>query len=106
LKRADALVIWSSFEGMPLVMLEALSVGCPIISSPVGGIPDVIVSGVNGILTKGLDQRDLVEALNRFGDLTDLQLNTIRNNNQQLFKDRFSIETCAKNYECLFLGNL
>jgi glycosyltransferase involved in cell wall biosynthesis len=106
LKKADALVIWSSFEGMPLVMLEALSVGCPIISSPVGGIPDVIVSGVNGILTNGLDQADLVEALKRFDDLTEVQLNSIRKNNQQLFKGRFSIETCAKNYECLFLGNL
>ena len=106
LKEADALVIWSSFEGMPLVMLEALSVGCPIISSPVGGIPDVIVSGVNGILTKGLDQADLVEALIGFDDLTDVQLNSIRNNNQRLFKARFSIETCARNYECLFLGNL
>jgi glycosyltransferase involved in cell wall biosynthesis len=106
LKEADALVIWSSFEGMPLVMLEALSVGCAIISSPVGGIPDVIVSGVNGILTSGLDQADLVEALKRFDDLTEVQLNSIRKSNQQLFKDRFSIETCAKNYECLFLGNL
>lgn len=106
LKEADALVIWSSFEGMPLVMLEALSVGCPVISSPVGGIPDVIVSGVNGILTRGLDQRDLVEALNRFADMPEDQLNAIRHNNHLLFKERFSIEICAKKYECLFLANL
>ena len=102
LKDADALIIWSSFEGMPLVMLEALSVGCPIISTPVGGIPDVIVTGVNGILTTGLEQVDLVNALNQFYELTAVELDNIRKNNQELFKDRFSIESCAKNYECLF----
>jgi glycosyltransferase involved in cell wall biosynthesis len=99
---ADALIIWSSFEGMPLVMLEALSVGCPIISTPVGGIPDVIVTGVNGILTTGLEQVDLVSALNQFYELTAVELDNIRKNNQELFKDRFSIESCTKNYEYLF----
>jgi glycosyltransferase involved in cell wall biosynthesis len=102
LKDADALIIWSSFEGMPLVMLEALSLGCPIISTPVGGIPDVIVTGVNGILTTGLEQVDLVNALNQFYELTAVELDNIRKNNQELFIDRFSIESCAKNYECLF----
>lgn len=102
IKDADALIIWSSFEGMPLVMLEALSLGCPIISSPVGGIPDVIVTGVNGVLTEGLEQTDLVNALNQFYELTSIELDDMRKSNQQLFKDRFSIEACAKNYECLF----
>jgi glycosyltransferase involved in cell wall biosynthesis len=61
---------------------------------------------VNGILTRGLDQRDLVEALNRFADMPEDQLNAIRHNNHLLFKERFSIEICAKKYECLFLANL
>jgi glycosyltransferase involved in cell wall biosynthesis len=103
LKEVDALVIWSSFEGMPLVMLEALSVGCPIISSPVGGIPDVVVSGVNGLLTSGTEQRDLLEALHKFDILTPDELKVMSANNRQLFKERFSIEVCAKNYETLFL---
>jgi glycosyltransferase involved in cell wall biosynthesis len=100
--KADALVIWSSFEGMPLVMLEALSVGCPIISSPVGGIADVIVSGENGILTKGLDQKDLMEALYRFDELSFEDLKSISIKNSLLFKSRFSIQICAENYEKLF----
>jgi glycosyltransferase involved in cell wall biosynthesis len=104
LANADALVISSSFEGMPLVMLEALSLGCPIISTPVGGIPDVIVPGVNGVLTKGLLLEDLVEALLHFDRLSSGQVNQIRENNRRLFHQRFGIDTCAQKYEDLFLS--
>ncbi|MEN9334782.1 MAG: hypothetical protein RLY35_1962 [Bacteroidota bacterium] len=102
LKTADALVIWSSYEGMPLVMLEALSVGCPIIASPVGGIPDVIVSGENGILTNGLEQQDLILALEKFKSLSDSERARISVNNQQLFMQQYSIKGCSMAYEKLF----
>ncbi len=100
--QADALVIWSSYEGMPLVMLEALSMGCPVISSPVGGVVDVIVSGENGILTKGLDQSDLVEALLEFNQWSDEKVMKVRENNIHLYKECYSIERCANRYLSLF----
>lgn len=42
----------SKYEGVPYVILEALQYGVPIVVSRVGGIPEVIEDGVNGVLVK------------------------------------------------------
>lgn len=50
LKEADVFILPSYFEGMPITLIEAMGSGLPIIASNVGGIPDVIDDGINGIL--------------------------------------------------------
>lgn len=64
--KADAFCLPSIWEGMPVTLLEALSVGCIPICSPVGGIVKVIKSGVNGLLSKSSSEGDYYEALNNF----------------------------------------
>ena len=54
LNAADALVLYSSREALPMVVLEALACNVPVISSPVGEIPQVIRNGVNGVLAQDL----------------------------------------------------
>jgi len=49
-RRAAALVVPSTYEGMPLVVLEAMSDGVPVIASAVSGIPEVVVDGETGWL--------------------------------------------------------
>lgn len=56
---AEAMVISSDYEGFPLVAIEALSNGIPIISTPVSGITDIITPGVNGYLFPFEDWRSL-----------------------------------------------
>lgn len=50
LAAADALVLPSYREGLPLALLEALSVGCVPITTPVGGVTEVVKPGRTGIL--------------------------------------------------------
>ncbi len=59
----DLLVIASSTEGIPLVLLEAMKHSVPVISTRVGGVPEVISSGVDGILIDRADPRLLGEAV-------------------------------------------
>lgn len=59
---ADALVLASSREGMPNVMLEALACGTAVIGNPVGGIPEVITCPVAGRLMAARDAASIVEA--------------------------------------------
>ncbi|WP_417317433.1 glycosyltransferase [Emcibacter sp.] len=62
---ADAVLLMSSMEGMPNVILESLSCGTPVIATSVGGIPE-IVNDSNGILLKDRATAALSEALASF----------------------------------------
>ncbi|GAA0393387.1 glycosyltransferase [Microbispora corallina] len=49
---ADLLVLASDCEGLPVVVMEALAAGVPVVSTDVGEVPELVVSGGNGILTE------------------------------------------------------
>jgi glycosyltransferase involved in cell wall biosynthesis len=50
LKASDLLIIPSKIEGIPIVLMESLSLGIPVIASSIGGIPDIIENNYNGFL--------------------------------------------------------
>ena len=60
---ATALVVPSTYEGMPLVVLEAMGDGVPVIASAVSGIPEVVVDGETGWLVAPERSGALAEAL-------------------------------------------
>ena len=62
LRALDILVLSSDHEGLPMVLLEALCLGVVVVARAVGGIPEVIQNGVNGILVDLPDPRDLADA--------------------------------------------
>ena len=59
----DATVISSHNEGTPACLIEAMASGCPVIATSVGGVPDMIVSGVTGQLTPPGDANALATAI-------------------------------------------
>lgn len=63
---ADVFILPSYNEGLPIAILEAMSYSMPIISSPVGGIPEVVKSGVNGVLVTPGDDKEIYEAINKY----------------------------------------
>jgi glycosyltransferase involved in cell wall biosynthesis len=60
---ADVFVLPSISEGLPVVILEAMACGVPVIGSRVGGIPDVVADNINGLLVRPRDVQGFASAL-------------------------------------------
>jgi glycosyltransferase involved in cell wall biosynthesis len=52
-----------NMDGIPVVLMEAMALGMPVISTIVSGVPELISSGVDGILTKPGDVEALADAI-------------------------------------------
>ena len=62
---AQVLVVPSRREGLGLVALEAIARGRPVIASRAGGLPEVVLDGVDGVLVPPEDPRALADALHK-----------------------------------------
>jgi glycosyltransferase involved in cell wall biosynthesis len=65
LRTADCLVLPSHNEGTPVSVMEALTSGVPVVASRVGGIPDLVTEGTDGLLVPPGDPEALAAALRR-----------------------------------------
>lgn len=89
-------------EGLPIALLEAMSMGKPIIASPAGGIPEAIEDGVNGLLVEPvperiaekvlylLENREVAEGLGR--------------NARRTVEERFTWDRAAKRFLDIYKG--
>ena len=68
LGEADALVLPSWIEGLPLVVLEAMALAKPVVATAVGGTPEAVVDGETGLLVPARDVPALTVALERLVD--------------------------------------
>jgi glycosyltransferase involved in cell wall biosynthesis len=71
LREADVYLLPSYHEGLPISILEAMSFGLPIISTNVGGIPEVVVPDKNGLLIEPGDHAAIFAAIKFFVDHPD-----------------------------------
>lgn len=95
------ILLGSLFEANPLSLLEGMSSGCIVVSTNVGGVPDIIKEGKNGFLYN-------VDDLGKFLEITTKILDNI--NDYQSMSDynvsyskNFSMRRCAQEYLDLFI---
>ena len=72
LKDCDIVMLPSYIEGLPITLLEAMAYAKPSITTNVGGIPEIVESGKNGVIITPGDKKMLYEAIRLFMD--NLQL--------------------------------
>ena len=63
LKVTDLLIIPSRIEGIPIILMEALSLGVPVIASQIGGIPDIITNEANGFVCNPNNIDDFIQRI-------------------------------------------
>jgi L-malate glycosyltransferase len=62
LSAMNVFVLPSLSEGIPMALLEAMALGVPVVATSVGGVPEVVRHGVNGLLVHSADERALADA--------------------------------------------
>jgi glycosyltransferase involved in cell wall biosynthesis len=101
----DVLVSSSSFEGMPLAVLEWMSAGKAIVATRVGGIPSLLGDGEEGLLVPAGDPDALAGALRRLLDDPTLGARlgaAARRRQQAEFRLDRTVETVQELYESLY----
>lgn len=100
LQAADAFVFPSQTESLGLSLVEALSCGLPAVATRVGGIPDVVQDGVNGILVPYGDEQMLHEAMRTV--LSDEErARCMGEAGRRTVVERFNLDLIAGQYQTL-----
>lgn len=98
LKLMDIFVLASKLEGLGTSVLDAMSVGLPIVGTNAGGIPEMIENKVNGLVVPKQDPQALATALTKFIDDRDLR-KKISQNCKKKVKQFDVFLTAKKNIE-------
>jgi glycosyltransferase involved in cell wall biosynthesis len=96
--RADIFVLPSLSESLGMVLLEAMGCGLPIIASHVGGIPEIVKNGENGILVNSGSAAEIKKAILCLMDDPALRDHLSRNNISKI-RSQFTWEKIAVQYE-------
>ncbi|HWY10917.1 MAG TPA: glycosyltransferase [Bacteroidia bacterium] len=99
---ADALIISSSEEGMPIVALEALSLSKPIISTPAGGMVDIVSDGYNGFISKDFEIDSYIKTIENYLSLSKSEIEEMQKNAGETFAKNYQIEKISKKYFDLY----
>lgn len=79
----------SSSEGVPVSIMEALSLGTPVMATDVGGTHELISSGENGILLpKNVNPAEIADAFRRFYEMPDEQYEAYRENARNTWESK------------------
>lgn len=101
LAAADGYCLMSSFEGMPISLIEAMGCGAVLVCTPVGGIKNVVNDGRNGFLAADLSEEACYKALRRFLDTPYERLAEMKSSARESYSP-FSMHKCAAKYIELF----
>ena len=100
MRTADCFLLFSNYENLPCVMVEALASGIPVVSSTAGGIPEHITEEL-GLLVKPLDEEALLLSLNKTID----NIKAGKYDPEKLSnyaKDNFSYEKVGEKFTALY----
>lgn len=101
----DIVVFSSDFEGIPLAMLETMSIGVPIVSTAVGGIPQVIENGSDGLLVPPRNPVAIKNAVLNLYRNKDLY-KKIHFNSINKMQSEYSYEKSIRSYKTVLNGEL
>lgn len=101
LKNNSIFILPSKFEAMPMSLLEAMAYENVVVCTDVGGIPQVVQDGVNGVLMKDNSKDSIINALHRVLDFP-LEKRQMATKAKFTIETRFDISNNIKALFCLY----
>jgi len=99
------MVVLSSFtEGVPVVLIEAMATGCPVVATSVGGVGELVQDGVTGRLVAPGDPEALADAIEWVLD-NPAEAQVMAQRARRLVEREFCQETSAERLAELFRGS-
>ncbi len=93
---ADLFMLPSNYEGLPMVIIESLAMGTPVIASSVGGITELL-NGKNGWALEN-DPEKMANAIKNYLSLSDKEKTAIKNNALDTYKNHFTVDNMVSGY--------
>jgi glycosyltransferase involved in cell wall biosynthesis len=98
---ADVFVLASRHEGLPVVLMEATSVGLPIVATAVGGVPQVLDDEVDALLVPPGDPAALASAIERLASDPQLRARLARNARRK--SSQFDMAAASRTIDDIYL---
>jgi glycosyltransferase involved in cell wall biosynthesis len=102
LSAADAYVMSSAWEGMPMVLLEAAAAGLPIVATEVGGNHEVVVDEESGFLVPPRDSEALGSAMVRLSGLPEERRRLMGERGHQHIRTHYGLSQVAERWEEIY----
>jgi glycosyltransferase involved in cell wall biosynthesis len=99
---ADAVVLSSGVEGLPLVLLEAAASGLPCVATAVGGVPEAVLDGRTGFVVPPGDAPALSAAMTRLASLAENDRRSMSAAAREYAQVRFAIDSVVDQWESLY----
>lgn len=100
LEKSDVFILSSDSEALPISILEAMAHGLPIVSTAVGGVPDIVTD--NGLLVEKGNMSALSEAILKMANSDDFRAECRKKSFE--YVQKFSVDNIIKKYEKLYLS--
>lgn len=99
LNLSDVYCCTSKVEGLPIAVLEAMACGLPVITTPAGGVVDIVKDGENGFVVES-NEKDFATAMNKLYTNPDMQKRMSTDSREKaLLRDQ---KICTSEYEKLY----
>jgi len=99
-ENADIVLNTNDVDNMPVALIEAAALGMPIVSTDVGGIPDMLEHGRTGLLVRNKDEIAMCEAIDKL--LTDPPLTARLSENARALAEQCSWGRVKNEWEIIF----
>lgn len=101
LNASDIFVLSSRYEGNPMSVMEAMAAGLPVISTAVGGVPELVEDGISGILVPPEDPTALKQAIQKLIEAPDVR-QQMGKRARETARERFDACAMTRAYEALY----